>query len=431
MSMEQGPSYRIGTPKFTCADPHYRILRSQRSRYRHYYFYIYDPLLGAFCLRLGSFIPFLATAYLNGHEFIARQLAEQKIGFTRRDNAFTQVDDVPALQAAADRFQPAAFSRSLNYWVWAVRPKFSKKERTACQGLPRFWGVQQIEYCLNLIFKKNWPIRRLFERCCELSLYLRNADRIGQLFAAPRCRRVSGKLQTVMERLDQGMHVFRAYWKHSFLKQYEKWRTLLRLEVVCNCVRDFRLNKGLDDWEKMRAKFRAVLDCFAQHQAVSLNVRGELDLLGHLARPVQVGKSKIAGIKLEHARLLRLMEVLLRRAGGGLGGWTVTELRGTVLDSFSLSPQHYSLNAVRYDLRELRAHGLLEWLPYSYRYQLTLKGQKAATLMTLLRKRIYGPISASAFHHRPASDLQPNSRFERAYAKVDKAMEDLILSLAA
>jgi hypothetical protein len=149
------------------------------------------------------------------------------------------------------------------------------------------------------------------------------------------------------------------------------------------------------------------------------------------ARPVQRGKTKIAGIKLEHTRLLRLMEVLLRRAGGGLGGWTVTELRAAVLDAFSLSPPHYSLNAVRYDLRKLRAHGLLERLPHSYRYQVTLKGQKAATLMTLLRKRIYGPISASAFHHRPASDLQPNSRFERAYAKVDKTMEDLILSLAA
>jgi hypothetical protein len=40
--------------------------------------------------------------------------------------------------------------------------------------------------------------------------------------------------------------------------------------------------------------------------------------------------------------------------------------------------------------------------------------------MTLLRKRIYGPLSASIFDHRPPADLMPNSRFERAYAKVDK-----------
>jgi len=45
MSMEQGPSYRISPPQFPTADPNYRILRAQRSRYRHYYFYIYDSVL--------------------------------------------------------------------------------------------------------------------------------------------------------------------------------------------------------------------------------------------------------------------------------------------------------------------------------------------------------------------------------------------------
>ncbi len=106
-------------------------------------------------------------------------------------------------------------------------------------------------------------------------------------------------------------------------------------------------------------------------------------------------------------------------------------IRAAVLDAFSLSPPQYSLNAVRYDLRKLRAHGLLERLAHSYRYELTLKGRKVATLLTLLRKRVYGPISASAFQHRPALDAQPNSRFERAYAKVDKAMDELITALAA
>jgi hypothetical protein len=288
-----------------------------------------------------------------------------------------------------------------------------------------------VEYCLNFVFKKNWPIRQLFERCCELSLYLITADRISRLFAAPATRRIKGKLQVVMERLSQGRHAFRAYWKHSFLKQYEKWRTFLRFEVVSNCVRDFGLNKGLEDWDKLRAKFREVLDRFAQHQALSLNVHGQFDLLARLAQPLQLGKTKIAGIKLDHRRMMRLLEVFLRRAGGGFGGWTVAEVRAALLDTFNLKPADYTSNAARYDLRKLRAHGLLERLPHSYRYRLTLKGQKAATLFTLLRKRIYGPICASTFHHRPDPNLMPNSHFERAYAKVDKAIDQLMLALAA
>ena len=102
-----------------------------------------------------------------------------------------------------------------------------------------------------------------------------------------------------------------------------------------------------------------------------------------------------------------------------------------MLDTYELKPESYPLNAVRYDLRKLRAHGLLERLPHSYRYRLTVKGQKVAVLMTLLRKRIYGPVSAATFHHRPAPEAAPDSRFERAYAKVDRAMDELILALAA
>ena len=33
------------------------ILRAQRTLYRHYYFYIYDEVLGAMLLRIGSFFP--------------------------------------------------------------------------------------------------------------------------------------------------------------------------------------------------------------------------------------------------------------------------------------------------------------------------------------------------------------------------------------
>jgi len=35
--------------------------------------------------------------------------------------------------------------------------------------------------------------------------------------------------------------VFRAYWKNSFLKQYEKFSRFLRNELVSNNLRDFGL----------------------------------------------------------------------------------------------------------------------------------------------------------------------------------------------
>jgi hypothetical protein len=41
-SMEVGTNFRVMMPKYPTADPDYRIVSRQRSRYTHYYFYIRD-----------------------------------------------------------------------------------------------------------------------------------------------------------------------------------------------------------------------------------------------------------------------------------------------------------------------------------------------------------------------------------------------------
>ena len=57
-------------------------------------------------MRAASFFPFRTTYYLNGHSFIAQELTRAQIGFRKHDNAFLAVDDVAALQAAADKLSP-------------------------------------------------------------------------------------------------------------------------------------------------------------------------------------------------------------------------------------------------------------------------------------------------------------------------------------
>ena len=144
-SMEQGSTFRISLPKYPSKDPHYRIVARQRSRFTHYYFYIRDEVLGPMVLRVASFFPFQTTSYLNCHSFIEQELKRAGIGFRKRDNAFLAVDDVAALQAAADRLSPDIIRRRLDYWTFVLGPKFSKKERTKL-NLSRFYAIAQIEY---------------------------------------------------------------------------------------------------------------------------------------------------------------------------------------------------------------------------------------------------------------------------------------------
>ena len=102
-SMEPGATFRVTVPKYATKDPNYRILAHQRSRFTHYYFYIRDEVLGPIVMRVASFFPFQTSYYLNGHSFIEQELKRRQIGFHKSDNAFVAVDDVAALQAAADR----------------------------------------------------------------------------------------------------------------------------------------------------------------------------------------------------------------------------------------------------------------------------------------------------------------------------------------
>src|SRR5215475_11363377 len=131
--------------------------------------------------RVASFFPFQTTYYLNGHSFIEQELKRAQIAFRKVDNAFLAVDAVAALQAAADKLSPAIIRKRLDYWTLILGPKFSAKERKQL-NLSRFYAIAQIEYCRNFIFKRNFPIHKLFERSCELGLWRLTADKIAEIF---------------------------------------------------------------------------------------------------------------------------------------------------------------------------------------------------------------------------------------------------------
>jgi hypothetical protein len=428
-SMEQGATFRVTVPKYPSRDPNYRILAHQRSRFTHYYFYIRDAVLGPMVMRVASFFPFQTAYYLNGHSFIEQELNRARIGFRKNDNAFLAVDDVPALQAAADRLSPQIIRKQLDYWTFILGPKFSAKERRQL-NLSRFYAIAQIEYCRNFIFKRNFPIHKLFERSCELGLWRLTADKIAEIFGTRLNRKMRGKLATVIDRIEHGHHVFRAYFKNAFLKQYEKFSTFLRNELVSNNLADFRLKKGLDHLDAVRERFQTITGRFAGFQAQWLNVHVDFPLLQRLALPITVGAVRYPGIKIHDPRIIRLLEVLLH-GGGHVGGWTAKQIHQAVLTTFHLSDATYRLNQLRYDLRRLKGHALLQREQARYAYRLTPKGVQVALLFLFFHKRLCGPLANSRFHHRPNTRHQPASKLETAYHRADKAIQQIVDLLAA
>lgn len=428
-SMEQGQTFRSTVPRFPTEDPNYRILARQRSRFTHYYFYIEDEVLGPMAMRVASFFPFQTTYYLNGHNFIERELNRERVTFRKNDNAFLAVSDAAALQRAADRFTSSVIQKRLDHWTLRLGPNFSKRERAA-MNLSRFYAVNQIEYCRNFIFRRSFPIHKIFERSCEMGLWRMTANKISEIFGSRITKKLKGKLNTTLEQMEHGHHIFRAYWKNAFIKQYEKFSTFLRNEVCSNNLADFGLKKSLSHLEAVRQKFLEVTGRFAGFQAQCLNVHVDVPLLQRLALPITVGTAKFPGIKIHDTRMIRLMETLLH-GGTTVGGWRAKDIHGAVLTAFGMTADRYGLNQLRYDLRKMKAHGLLERDGKRYACRFSDKGTKAALMFVLFHKQLCGPLANSLFHHQPDPASRPKSKLETAFHKADDSIRNIIQLLEA
>ncbi len=428
--MEAGTSFRSAAPQYPSDDPDYRILRRQRCRFTHYCFYVRDETLGPLVMGAASFLPFHTTYYLNGHHFIERELERLGVRYRKNDNSFLGCAGPDELPAAAGRLSAARIQKRLDYWTLLVGPKFSAKDRQAVP-LRRHYSINQIEYCRNFVFRRGFPIDKIFERSREIGLLRLSADKVTRIFGWPARKRINGKLQTVLQKIEQAHHVLRAYSKSAVPRMYQKWTTFLRAEVWSNRLKDFGLNKGLENLDAVRQKLAAVSGRFAAFEAESLHAPIEFPLFQRLALPIQLGRSRVPGIKIHDTRVLRLLEVLLDGGGTQITGWRSRQMHEAVLEAYGLGEQTCTLGQLRYDPRKLKAHGLVERLGRGYCYRLTSQGIRAAVMFLLFHKRVRGPSAHSLFATAPAKMSKARTKIQAAYRQADTSVQRLVDLLAA
>jgi hypothetical protein len=110
--------------------------------------------------------------------------------------------------------------------------------------------------------------------------------------------------------------------------------------------------------------------------------------------PSPSARSAILAFKIHDTRVIRLCEVLLH-GGTHVGGWTAKQIHQAVVTTFHLSDKGYGINQLRYDLRTLKGHGLIQRDGTRYAYRLTLKGVQVALLFLFFHKRLCGPLANS------------------------------------
>jgi hypothetical protein len=126
-------------------------------------------------------------------------------------------------------------------------------------------------------------------------------------------------------------------------------------------------------------------------------------------------EAKVGGIKIHDTRMVRLMQVLLH-VGTRIHGWRGEQIRQAVVAASGIKPEDYTPNQVRYDLRKMRAHGLLERDGKRYAYRLTDNGVKAAAIAGPNERRRAAGVLAIAGETKPlpgSGSFRPRQRPHR------------------
>jgi len=428
----QGRTFVSYTPRWTppSGDPNYRFIKACRKRFLHYYWYVWDPVMGPMSVRVASYFPFNVTCYFNGHSFVAQELTRAGARFRKADNAFVGVADVAALQTAANRLSVAVLQRRCTYWVRRLVPIFSPAERAALEPGYRY-TMAQMELATDVVFKRSAPLKALFQRACELGVLVGGAERTTQLFGRRISRHYQGKLQTVLDQREAGHPVLRWYYQTSFAKNYtrgdRRGDCILRAETCSNDTRHFGVGRRLENLPLLGDKLATTNERTLALQAELLASPVDTGQLAALAKPSVIGSRRIPGLKLHDDRVIRLLETLLHPAAFA-GDWTTRELHTRTVARHQLADSEYRLSQLRYDLAKLRAKGLIERLGTSRRYRLTPLGLKLGVLLVKLRMRLLGPLASIVTTTNARYSASRNS-VDAAFGEVDTALDHLSAAL--
>jgi hypothetical protein len=138
------------------------VSRNRQQRVLYYYFL--DPHFGLIHVRLQTWLPFTVQVYVNGHEWLAQQMVQKKLGFVQQHNAFTQLDDPVQAQALADRFPRLGWVQILDRWAREVNPLLGE---TWLQGRGYYGVIDQAADSTAVLFPDRPTLAELYPRLLD------------------------------------------------------------------------------------------------------------------------------------------------------------------------------------------------------------------------------------------------------------------------
>jgi hypothetical protein len=367
----------------------------------HVYFYFVDREFGLMHVRLQTWLPFAIQVCLNGREHLARQLDKAKIGYEKRDNCFTRIDDLPRAQALLDRLVTRRWSKYLTALARRLNPLLQSKSGLRLQGY--YWTWRQGEYASDILFNDEQSLKAVYPRlvqhavqhfgCRDLLRFL--GRRINRLFV--------GEVTTVYRERTEGVCV--KHWvEENSLKMYDKQGSVLRIETTINNPRRFKVyrwatrhGRRCQAWLPMR---KAVIDLprlveiarAANQRYIEALADMEVahpvhQILDPVSRRIMSQGRPYRGLRPVSAEEARVFAHLLNGAFR-LHGFRNADVRQVLASQAHADATPYRravARASRY-LRLLRAHRLIRKVSTTHYYRVTSRGTRIMATALKLRE---------------------------------------------
>lgn len=364
----------------------------------HWYLYFIHPVWGLCHVRIQSWLPFTVHVCVNGREWLCRDLAQAGIGFQRRDNCLTWVEDVPAAQQLLDAQPRFDWSGELQKLLEQACPALGE----LCwedRPLTHYWSAAETEWASDVMFRSRAKLESLYPALLHHAITtFGSADVLRFLgkkitAAGDVPGTFSGEVVSDLKTRPEGTRI-KHRLKANSIKMYDKQGSVLRVETTINDPGDFQVYRASEtdpDGPKSRRKMRrGVVELPARAQASQAANRRYLEslaavdsatplvrILEPLSKPVVKNGHRSRGLHPLVGEDARLAECLLR-GEFALHGFRNRQVR-VLLFGETKDPAQTRRDSAKTTrlLRLFRDHQLIYRIKGTHRYQLTAQARRS------------------------------------------------------
>jgi hypothetical protein len=382
--------------------PHLYYTKRQQ---RVLYYYFLDPKFGLMYIRLQTFFPFTIQIYVNGHEWLAQQMLANKLGFSQHDNAFVQLDDPDRAQKIADRFSQLSWPKILDRWANLVNPLL--RSQPWLKDADYYWVIDQAEFSTDVLFRSRDALAAIYHRLLDHATLQFSAADILTFLGRKLDPRFQGEILNDCKKERWPGARVKHRMKNNWLKMYDKFGLILRIETVINQPGEFRVRrlgtrKGQEQmlWLPMK---KGVSNFYHYHHVARaanqryLNALAVVDMptatenqLDRLCQPVRFHGRRRRGLNLLRAADQELFFAVMR-GDNLLNGFRNRDLSERLYPRSTKDPCEKRRRTARVSrmIQLLRAHGLVAKIPHSFRYRITDNGNAIMSTAIDLRHKVF------------------------------------------